>query len=373
MRLLDRYIARQILISATYAVGVIIIILVLGNVFQEILKELAKRPDISLLFVLKFILLVIPISLSLAVPFSFLTAILLTFGRLSADSEFISMRMAGLSMSRICLPVGVVALFFTVICAIVNLSVTPWAKTEMEGMKATLFNLVKKEPLLLFPSEGVMTDLPGYLLYARKEEGILKGLQLIRMENNVPQAIAIAREARVAVDLEAKTPELVLEMDDVNLMVRGENGDFMRSSQPVFMKAATTGVSMDMLKDKGGKAREKPVNVPLRTLFDKSADQSLEPNVRAAYQTELSMRFAFSFSCITFGLIGVPLGITSQRRESGSGFILSMMIAVTNYVMLTMAQSVKDKEEMYPHLLVWIPNLVFITLGLILFRRLSKK
>ena len=259
MRLLDRYIARQILISATYAVGVIIIILVLGNVFQEILKELAKRPDISLLFVLKFILLVIPISLSLAVPFSFLTAILLTFGRLSADSEFISMRMAGLSMSRICLPVGVVALFFTVICAIVNLSVTPWAKTEMEGMKATLFNLVKKEPLLLFPSEGVMTDLPGYLLYARKEEGILKGLQLIRMENNVPQAIAIAREARVAVDLEAKTPELVLEMDDVNLMVRGENGDFMRSSQPVFMKAATTGVSMDMLKDKGGKAREKPV------------------------------------------------------------------------------------------------------------------
>ena len=50
-----------------------------------------------------------------------------------------------------------------------------------------------------------------------------------------------------------------------------------------------------------------------------------------------------------------------------------MMIAVTNYVMLTMAQSVKDKEEMYPHLLVWIPNLVFITLGLILFRRLSKK
>ena len=65
---------------------------------------------------------------------AFLTAILLVFGRLSADSEFVSMRMAGLSMARICAPVGAVALFFTAICAWVNLSITPWAKTQMEGM-----------------------------------------------------------------------------------------------------------------------------------------------------------------------------------------------------------------------------------------------
>ena len=98
MKLLDRYIARQVLVSALYAVAVIIIILVLGNVFKEILRELAKRPDISLGFVLKFIALVIPISLSLAIPFSFLTAILLTFGRLSADSN--SNAGAGASSSR---------------------------------------------------------------------------------------------------------------------------------------------------------------------------------------------------------------------------------------------------------------------------------
>ncbi|MEM9018751.1 MAG: LptF/LptG family permease, partial [Verrucomicrobiota bacterium] len=138
MRLLDRYIAKQVFVSAAYAVAVIIIILVLGNVFKEILRELAKRPDLSLGFVFKFIGLVIPISLSLAIPFSFLTAILLTFGRLSADSEFVSMRMAGLSMWRICLPVGILAIFFTGICAWVNLSVTPWAKTEMEGMKDSM-------------------------------------------------------------------------------------------------------------------------------------------------------------------------------------------------------------------------------------------
>lgn len=373
MRLLDRYIARQVFVSALYAVAVIIIILVLGNVFKEILRELAKRPDISLGFVMHFIILVIPISMSLAIPFSFLTAILLTFGRLSADSEFISMRMAGLSMWRICLPVAVVALFFTGVCAWMNLSVTPAAKTAMEGLKDSLINRMKREPMLLFPDQQVMSDFPDHLVFAKKEDGILKGLQLIKMENNIPMAIAVAREARVRVELETENPELVLDMTDVNLMVKGDEGTFMDSSQPMFMSSGAAGVSIQGFKESGEKAIIKPDNVPLVALMQMAGDPSLESEERAVYRTELSMRFAFSVSCLTFGFIGVPLGITAQRRESTAGFILSMIIAVTYYVMLTMAQIVQDREELYPHLLVWVPNILFLALGISMFLRLAKK
>ncbi len=370
MRLLDRYIARQVFISAMFAVAVIIIILVLGNVFKEILRELAKRPDLSLGFIFKFIALIIPVSLSLAIPFSFLTAILLTFGRLSADSEFVSMRMAGLSMTRICLPVAVLAIFFTSICAWVNLSVTPWAKTEMEGMKDSLFNYMKKEPMLLFPNQQVMSELDGHLVYAKKEDGMLKEFQMVKLENNMPQAIAIAKEASVAVELDKADPELLLEMREVSLMVQGEDGNFMTSSQPVYMDEAIAGVSVAKLQRKG--VEDKPSNISLRRIIGKATDPDLDPATRAVYRTELSMRMAFSVSCITFGLIGVPLGITAQRRESTAGFVMSMTIAVSYYVMLTLAQIVHREEHLYPHLLVWIPNVLFFVLGVILFRRLSK-
>lgn len=373
MRLLDRYIAKQVLISALFAVAVIIIILILGNVFKEILRELAKRPDLSLGFVMKFIVLVIPISLSLAVPFSFLTAILLVFGRLSADGEFISMRMAGLSMWRICFPVGLLAIFFTIICAWVNLSITPAAKVEMEGMKDSLINLVKKEPMLLFPDQQVMTDLPDHLVFAKKEDGILKGFQMIKLEDNLPQALAIANEAEVTVDLESDNPELILNMKDVNLMLKGTEGNFMKSTQPVFVEEATTGVSIAEFKDRGEGVIDQPENISLRRLFGKVRDKTLEPELQATYRTELSMRFAFSLSCITFGLIGVPLGLTAQRRESSAGFVISMMIAVTYYVLLTIAQMMREREDLYPHLLVWVPNVLFLTLGLFLFWRMVRR
>lgn len=373
MKLLDRYIARQVLVSALYAVAVIIIILVLGNVFKEILRELAKRPDISLGFVLKFILLVIPISLSLAIPFSFLTAILLVFGRLSADSEFISMRMAGLSMWRICAPVGLVAVFFTAICAWVNLSVTPWAKTEMEGMKASLFNLMKREPMLLFPDQQVMDELPDHLVFAKKEDGLLKNLQLIKMENFEPQAVVFAKEAKVTVDFESPNPEMLLDMKEVNILTKGEEGDFHETAQPIYMREAPVGVSVEEFKERGATAMNKPDNLPLARLFQRSNDPALESEVRAECRTELSTRFAFSVSCLTFALIGVPLGITAQRRESTAGFIVAMGIAVSYYALLSVADMMKEREHLYPHLLVWLPNLLFLGLGLRLFWKLSKR
>lgn len=373
MNTLDRYIGKHLLISSLFAITIIIIILVLGNVFQEILRELAKRPDLDLFFVLKFILLVIPISLSLAVPFSFLTAILLTFGRLSADSEFIAMRMAGLSMTRICVPVALLTLFYTGVCGWVNLSVTPAAKMEMEGMKDTLINMVKRNPMALFPDQKVMTELPGRLLWAKKEGDLLRNFQMIKLKNNLPEALVIAETARVSIDLDSKVPQVLMKMRNVNLMVEGEGKNFMEESQPVFVREADTGVSVDKLKTNDQSKRDEPENVGLIRLIQKVGDKSLDRKQRSTYRTELSMRVAFSVSCLAFALIGVPLGVTSQRRESTTGFVISLGIAVGYYVLLTMAQMVRENEQYYPHLLVWVPNIIIVSIGIILFRRLNQK
>ena len=78
-------------------------------------------------------------------------------------------------------------------------------------------------------------------------------------------------------------------------------------------------------------------------------------------------------ACLTFVLIGIPLGVTAQRRETSVGFLLSLVIAIVYFLFIIIADPFRDKPDAMPHLLMWLPNVIFITLGMVLFIRLSRK
>lgn len=382
-RILDRYVGYQVLMAASFAILIILIILILGNVFKDILRELADRPDLSLVFVARFVGLIVPFALGYAIPFSFLTAILLAFGKLSADSELVSMRMAGLSMFRICLPVAIIAIFFTAICTWINLSVTPWSKAQLEGMKDTFINKAKRDPMFIMKDKQVMNDFSGFLIFADKDEGVLKNFLMVKNAGPQAELIASADVAKLRVDFD--TNDLIVELESSNLLtVNGKE-----KSQPGFFATGETGFSLDRFTTSDQKLQ--PENLPFFALLHLVTEGpqnspvflndtvltddriALLPEIKAKLMTELSMRGAFSFSCLTFALIGVPLGVTAQRRETTAGFIIALVIFVCYYLLLNLARGQSENPEMKPHLLVWIPNILCLILGLVLFIRVSRK
>ena len=76
MKLIDRYVSRQVFITGLFAVGVLSVVLVLGNVFKQLL-ELLVNHDAPLDLILTFIAYILPFSLTFTIPWGFLTAVLL--------------------------------------------------------------------------------------------------------------------------------------------------------------------------------------------------------------------------------------------------------------------------------------------------------
>ena len=79
-------------------------VLVLGNIFKQLLELLVKN-DTPLELILSFLAYILPFSLTFTIPWGFLTAVLLVFGKMSAENELIALRANGVSIPRICLPV----------------------------------------------------------------------------------------------------------------------------------------------------------------------------------------------------------------------------------------------------------------------------
>src|SRR5689334_21631993 len=104
MKIIDRYIGKNVFDTMLIGIVVLSVVLVLGNIIRELLDKLINQ-GVPLEIVLAFMAVVLPFSLTFSIPWGLLTALLLVFGRMSADNELIALRSNGVSIPRICVPI----------------------------------------------------------------------------------------------------------------------------------------------------------------------------------------------------------------------------------------------------------------------------
>ena len=93
----------------------------------------------------------------------------------------------------------------------------------------------------------------------------------------------------------------------------------------------------------------------------------------AAFRTEVSKRFSNAMAVCTFALIGVPLAITAQRRETSVGIALSLAVAFSFFLFIILTDNVRSKPSLHPEILIWLPNFIYLAVGGILFVRLARR
>src|SRR5215210_1403778 len=167
MKLIDRFVSRELITNLLFAVAVLSLVLVIGNIFRKLLPLLVNH-DVPLEYILTFVAYVFPFSLIFTIPWGLLTAILLVFGRLSADNELVALRSNGVSITRICASIGVVAVICTAISLWLNVQVAPAAQGKL---RTTIFTLATRNPMALFGSDQVIDQFPGRKIYVGKKEG----------------------------------------------------------------------------------------------------------------------------------------------------------------------------------------------------------
>ena len=103
MRIIDRYILRQL--AWPFALGLVVFtfLLIVPQLMRYAEEYVSK--GVSLWIVGRLILTLLPYSLALTIPMSLLLALLVAFGRLSADREFVALQACGVSLYRLFRPV----------------------------------------------------------------------------------------------------------------------------------------------------------------------------------------------------------------------------------------------------------------------------
>lgn len=380
VRLLDRHVLTETAIAGGAATGAFVFVLVAGNILSQVSSAIASG-RVNAWEGLELVGLLIPGVLPYALPLGLLTGVLIAFGRMSSQQELTAMKASGRSLGRIARPALLLAGGLALLSAWLNLEIAPSANTEYRRL---LLGSAKDNPASVIVPGKLNRQFPGMVIRAAERDGeVLRDFWLWSVDDRgrLTQTVH-AREARLAPGVNSAGEGILrVNLTDARLEKR-QPGDETFASPSSFIQARTTSLEFaasGIFKDGDNFQRKLRWLTTSELLDAMDKGWQVAPNATRKEKeqgqmlatTQLMSHLASAFSVFSLAFLAVPLAVRVGRSETFVNAAIALGVALTYYLLTSMAAYVKD-PDLRPDLLIWLPNVVVVGLAWTLLRRASR-
>jgi lipopolysaccharide export system permease protein len=343
----DRYIVQELFAPFLLCVGAFVVILA-GDILYTLAEFIASR-QVGVGTVVELLIYKLPAILVITFPVSTLVGGLLGLGRLAKDREIQAMRLGGISLVRIFMPVLAFGLLMTVATFIINEIVAPWANYRANAVirKAAFgeaFPQIREQ--VFFRGPGNRVYYVGTVDDAHRE---LHNVMIYELEGSIPRLIT-AESATWEGRMWYLRGGVIRELDERGF-TRYEAG-FAKMEISVGIEAGAFSA--------GQKTPEEMTARDLRqylSLFGQSPGS-------ARFAVEYYRKFAVPFASAVFALLAAPLGARAVQGGRFVGVGVSIALLFVYYVLMSVARAMGTAAGLAPYLAAWAPNLCFGVAGL---------
>ena len=356
MKTIERYVFGSFLSSFVLAFLVLSFVLTIGLLVQ-IVGYVMDGVPMSL--VGEFCLVSLPETLQWSMPLALLVSSVLVFSRLSADSEISAMRACGIDI----LTVMKWPIAFAVLCTVlgfwVNNEIVPRGHEIRRTLKAKVS--VRTGLSVLEPGRFI-DDFPNVKLYfGRKEGNWLYDLVVLDYSNPEVDRVVTADKALVSqngADISFELYHMTVDPVDEKRQTMARANRFVYTLKNVVKHAEYDKrpkdyrffEMFDLMRRQNemiGRIADKgPMGEKFREMLRRET---------STCRVELSKRFVFAMASLCFVLVGIPLGIRSQRKESTVGMAISLAVSLGYYVLVILMLSAEEMYGIHPEILIWLP------------------
>ena len=308
----------------------------------------------------------LPTVLTVTLPMAVLVGILTAFSRMSSDREAIALRASGISMWRILRPV----LVFAILASAATLALTVWvAPQTTANLRALQTRLARKYPSIdLQPRIFYEKANWDHLLFvndsARLDRGLqIRGILLVDTKDPDKPEVTLAESGSIAPSEDNQSIQLTLFNSSKHVVSPAKSNSYaifgfpgeQTLSVPVPVSTPSTTIPIE--------------EVTTRELWERLHQANVDP----ADQAQFHQRLALPFACLAFALMGLPLGVSTNRGGRSMGLVLSLILMFAYYLALVGGSRATSVTGFSPVLGAWLPNIVFTILGLILLARSDRQ
>ena len=374
--LIDRWLLGQIIPPMIFAISAFTVISLSVGVMFDLIRKIVEY-GLPLLQALKALIYSLPSFLVLSFPMAVLLSTLLSYGKLSANSELLALRSLGITTSRIIAPAIAISIFMTGLTFYFNDNLVPKSNKLAESTLRTgigsSFNQGKSKNNIIFSRKGSRIDSGNkpttintyltHIFYASQfENNIMKEVTVLDFSRENIKQILTANRAIFDKDNSSWvfTDGSIISTDSIGQTssIKFKQYIYPFVEGPLDLAKVPKDASDMSLKEA----------LEAERIFKKIGD----PKEIRKIQVRIQEKFTLPCACLVFGLIGSILGCKSNLRSSKSqGFGLSVILILVYYVMSFIFSSFGVKGLLPPIIAAWFPVVISLIGGFYFLRKSS--
>jgi lipopolysaccharide export system permease protein len=363
MKLVDRYIFKALFGPFIFGMLGALVIVSFGNLLKAV--GLLFEGRVARVIILEWFAKRTPEDMQFIFPVAIMLATLITFSQLSRTSELVALQAAGISVSRLMVPVVVFAFLVTgFLFYFLDRVVPPCMKRSQELWEK---HIRTNQMLSTYKDNMLLRDSRNRLVFIGRFNLRTYDLEFVKIRDYSDDGTIFLREysARRAAYRGGKLWELRDLKSIERLSARHPLKWVRRENQTMALAEGPEDLAQQ---------DRMPQEMNFQTLLKqiRKLDERGLANT-APLKVELYLKTSFPFCIFIFSLIGSSMGLTNARSGGFIGFGISLVVTFFYYIVMSLSASLGKTGVLAPMLAAWIHNLVFGVVAVVMTSRLQNR
>ena len=360
---LDRYLLREMLGPFLFGVAAFTSVGISIGILFDLIRRVSEA-GLPMVVAFQIFGLKMPEFIVLAFPMSMLLAALMTYSRLSTDSELVALRSCGISIYRLIVPAVVLSVLVTGLTFLFNESLVPLANYQAtltldaalndEKLDFQDRNILYQQYAEVTLPDGSQTNALARIFYARRFDGdSMQGVTILDFSRGNLNQILAAESAEwnaqaSAWDFHQGTLYLVAADGSYRSILNFGEHRLQIPKTPLDLASRSKDYGEMNILESYAQLQL------LQTTGDEQGVRKLKVRIQ--------QKWAFPFVCVVFGLVGSVLGVLpNQRTNRATAFGFSILIIFSYYLLAFTFSALGVRGSVNPFLAAWMP--IFLSLG----------
>jgi lipopolysaccharide export system permease protein len=365
-RTLERYLLREVTYAFAAAVGLAVSVLFVLRIVEFV--DLAFARGVPARLVGSLAGYIVPSYLEIALPMGALLAVVVVFARLGSEGELLAMRASGLALRELATPLIAFSAAVALLSLVLGVWARPWAN---RGIEATTYEMARTRLTASLRPGVFNTWFGGVILFVDELDsptGFMRNVLLAEEREEYGRKTIFASDGHVESNEDARTAYLKLR--NGSLLTYHASGKYHDKTDFDSLE-----LNLDLAEERGFDLMDNggPSSMSLSRLLEERREHLARGESAIEETIELHRKFVLPAAALLLPFLGVPLGAVGRRGVKSRGLLLSTIVVLLYYLVLTAMVTVAREEMLPTPVAMWLPDLLLAVLAVALFRRAASE